>query len=149
MFKIMSDRFFDDFGTHKNMVLSTASDSIVHSRMMSIVCLDKKFYFQTDSNFRKSRDLQNNSNVALCIDNIQIEGKAEKIGTPREHKEFCRIFENAFPKSYELYSMLNDEVLYEITPYNIYCWIYDSGKPYIEHIDLEKQLYSIDEYSGQ
>lgn len=30
--------FFEKFGTHKNMVLSTAANGKIHSRMMSIVC---------------------------------------------------------------------------------------------------------------
>ena len=45
--------FFDNFGTHKNMVMSNVSSNRVHSRMMSIICIDKKFYFQTDKRFSK------------------------------------------------------------------------------------------------
>lgn len=37
MFNIQLSKFFDDFGTHRNMVLSTSYQDKVSSRMMSIV----------------------------------------------------------------------------------------------------------------
>ena len=46
-------RFWKEFGTHKKMVLSSSADDVVSSRMMSIVCIGEKLYFQTDKTFRK------------------------------------------------------------------------------------------------
>lgn len=66
--------FLPAFYKGKTMVLSSCEDNKVSSRMMSIVCIDGMFYFQTDMNFRKYRELIHNPQVALCIDNIQIEG---------------------------------------------------------------------------
>ena len=66
------ESFYSDFGTGKTMVLSTSADGIVSSRMMSVVLIDGKFFFQTDKELRKYSQLKNNKNVALCIDNIQI-----------------------------------------------------------------------------
>lgn len=106
--------FFNKFGSHRNMVLSTSSDTNVHSRMMSIVCINKKFYFQTDKNFQKCYDISLNPNVALCIDNIFVEGICNCIGKPTDNIEFCNLFKTAYPKAYELYTNLDDEVLYEI-----------------------------------
>ena len=40
--------FWKKFGASKKMVLSTSFNDIVTSRMMSIVCIDEKLYFQTN-----------------------------------------------------------------------------------------------------
>ncbi|MFQ7174659.1 MAG: pyridoxamine 5'-phosphate oxidase family protein [Thomasclavelia ramosa] len=48
--------------------------------MMSIVVLNKKIYFQTDRTFRKYKQIKENPQVSLCIDNIQMEGYCEQVG---------------------------------------------------------------------
>ena len=81
---------FLEFGLGKKMVLSTCVNHQVSSRMMSLVLLDGKFYFQTDLNLRKYQQLKSNPNVALCIDNLQIEGICEEIGHPLDNTAFCK-----------------------------------------------------------
>lgn len=147
MFNEKIKSLFNDIGTHKNMVLSTSFNNIIHSRMMSVICFDNKFYFQTDRNFRKYKDIKFNQNISLCIDNIQIEGIAKEIGCPKDNKTFCKLFKNAFQKPYELYTGLENEVLFEVIPTNIYRWIYENGKPYTEHFNIKKQSYKINEYT--
>lgn len=101
MFRTEINNFYNCFGDHKSMVLSTEQNSIIHSRMMSVICFNGKFYFQTDKSFRKCKDIEFNSNVALCTDNIQIEGIARQIGSQKDNIEFCRCFEKASPKAFE------------------------------------------------
>lgn len=48
--------------------------------------------YYANKNFRKCNDIAINSNVALCIDNIQIEGNAKNIGQPKDNKQFCDLF---------------------------------------------------------
>ncbi len=72
MLKDEISKFFDDFGTHRNMVLSTSYQDKVSSRMMIIARIADEFYFQTDRNFRKYKVIKESPNVSLCIDNIQI-----------------------------------------------------------------------------
>lgn len=128
--------FFDDFKVHKNMVLSNISSNRVHSRMMSIICIDKNFYFQTDKRFAKCEELKFNPNVSLCIDNISIEGTCKMIGKPSDKKEFLELYKINFPKAYELYSDLNSEVLYEVTPVTVKKFIYENELPFIETLNI-------------
>lgn len=72
--------FLSDFGNGRTMVLSTSENDIVSSRMMSVIQIEGIFYFQTDATFKKYHQLLSNPNVALCIDNIQIEGVCEELG---------------------------------------------------------------------
>ena len=76
------EAFLTEFGQGRKMVLSTSENDRVSSRMMSIVLINGIFCFQTDTELRKYHQLTVNPNVALCIDNIQIEGICSEKGRP-------------------------------------------------------------------
>ena len=130
------------------MVLSTIGDGKVSSRMMSVVQIDGRFYFQTDTSLRKYAQLKSNKNVALCIDNIQVEGVCEEIGHPLNNKEFCEAFEECYKGSYDAYTALENERLFVVDPVYIERWIYKDGVPFIEVFDYINNRYSLDEYQG-
>lgn len=136
------------FQKGKPMVLSTSLNDKVTSRMMSIVLLDERFYFQTDLSFRKYEQLKENSNVALCIDNIQIEGLCREIGRPADSPAFMEAYQTSFRSSYERYSSLSSERLFEITPTFIERWLYINSVPYMEIFDVKKRSYSLTLYEG-
>ena len=138
----------DQFGISKKMVLSTAENNIVSSRMMSVIQINGKLYFQTDKTFRKYRQIVQNPNVSLCIDNIQIEGRCKEIGRPLENNEFLQKFQRCFPDSYKRYSLLENEVLFEMTPTYIERWVYIDSVPFIEIYDISNKEYRLDEYKG-
>lgn len=139
----------DQFGISKKMVLSTAENNIVSSRMMSVIQINGKLYFQTDKTFRKYRQIVQNPDVSLCIDNIQIEGRCKEIGRPLENNEFLQKFQRCFPDSYKRYSLLENEVLFEMTPTYIERWVYIDSVPFIEIYDVSNEEYRLDEYKGR
>ena len=139
----------DQFGISKKMVLSTAENNIVSSRMMSVIQINGKLYFQTDKTFRKYRQIVQNPNVSLCIDNIQIEGRCKESGRPLENNEFLQKFQRCFPDSYKRYSLLENEVLFEMTPTYIERWVYIDSVPFIEIYDVSNEEYRLDEYKGR
>ena len=138
--------FLQEFGKGRKMVLSTSLQDYVTSRMMSIVQKEGNFYFQTDREMRKYGQLSGNPRVALCIENIQIEGLCREIGRPVEHQDFCSLYEECFPGSFHRYSALEKECLFEVTPLYIERWLYLEGKPFIEILDVEGQRYLRREY---
>ncbi len=138
-----------DFGKGRKMVLSTSCNDVVSSRMMSVVLIDKQLYFQTDITFRKYNQLASNPHVALCTDNIQIEGIAEELGHPLTNTEFCRRFEDCFKGSFDAYTSLSNERLFRVAPSYIQRWIYIDGVPYIETLDICQQQYQIRQYKGE
>ena len=137
-----------DFGKGRKMVLSTSENNIVSSRMMSVVQINGIFYFQTDVTFKKYRQLSNNHNVALCIDNIQIEGICEEMGHPLQNSLFCDCFQECFKCSYDAYTMLKNERLFAVKPTYIERWTYEDGIPYLETFDINVQAYKISPYVG-
>lgn len=141
--------FFNDLGKGRKMVLSTSENDRVSSRMMSVVQSDGRFYFQTDKELRKYHQLSANRNVALCIDNIQIEGICSELGHPLENSAFCSIFQECFKGSYDAYSALKNERLFAVEPLYIERWLYKEGGPYIEIFDIKEQRYSCERYTGE
>ena len=148
LFEDRIESFYTDFGKGRIMVLSTSENDRVSSRMMSVVQIDGGFCFQTDKKLKKYHQLLINHNVALCIDNIQIEGTCKEIGHPLDNHAFCSVFQECFKGSYDAYSSLENERLFVVTPSYIERWIYKNGTPYIECFDLESKQYSFEKYSG-
>ena len=142
------ESFLVEFTRGKTMVLSSSLNDKVSSRMMSIICLDGLFYFQTDKTFRKYNQLIQNPQVALCTENIQIEGICTEIGHPLEDCIFCNIYKECFGNSFIKYSSLNNERLFAVTPTYVERWLYIEAVPFIEIFDVEKQEYSLYEYAG-
>lgn len=140
--------FLAEFGQGKKMVLSTSENNKVSSRMMSVVQIDGEFYFQTDIAMKKYHQLCFNKNVALCIDNIQIEGVCEEIGHPLDNNNFCTVFQENFKGSFDAYSSLKNERLFVVKPNYIERWVYIDSTPYIEIFDLKKGIYNCDKYCG-
>lgn len=140
--------FLNEFGKGKHMVLSSSENDKVTSRMMSIVQSDGLFYFQTDKTFRKYTQLVSNPQIALCIDNIQIEGICEKIGHPMDNASFCRLYQECFNGSYERYSALNNERLFVVKPTYVERWLYIAGIPFVETFDVENQIHNLVKYEG-
>lgn len=147
IFSDMYNAFLEEFGKGRQMVLSTSLQDHVTSRMMSIVQREGIFYFQTDREMRKYAQLSGNPQVALCIENIQIEGLCRQIGNPTEDRDFCILYEECFPGSFHRYSALEKECLFAVTPSRIERWLYLDGKPFLEEMDVERQIYVRREYS--
>ncbi|MDR1540522.1 MAG: pyridoxamine 5'-phosphate oxidase family protein [Clostridiales bacterium] len=137
---------FRDFGASQKMVLSTSLNDKVTSRTMSVVIKDNEFYFQTDIMFRKYNQIQNNHNVSLCIDNVQIEGACIEIGSPKDNSAFCELFKREFPGSFERYTQLKNERLFEVKPRYIQKWMYENGEAFVEKYDFEKKSYNTEQY---
>lgn len=139
-FNLLEKEIFSLLGNKKIMVLATSSENIVTARNMSCIIINKKIYFQTDKTFMKFKQILKNSNVALCVDNIQIEGIAKIKAHPfsEENKEFIETFKEKYNSSYKTYSHLDNEVVVEITPTLITLWKYENEQPFRDFLDIRK-----------
>lgn len=139
-FDLLKNEIFNLLGDSLTMVLATCSDNKVTARNMSCIIIDTKIYFQTDKTFIKYKQMIENSNVALCKDNIQIEGIAKIKGHPfnEENKEFSRIYEKSYKGSYDTYSHMSNEVVVEVQPTFITMWKYKNGQPFRDFLDIQK-----------
>ena len=140
---------FEQLQDHGKLVLATTDNNKVSARKMSFIIHEHCFYFQTDIAFRKYQDIQINNNVALCIDNIQIEGKCKELCHPLEHDIFKTLFQKYYPSSFEAYTSLPSERLFVIEPTFIQRWNYVNNLAVIEQLDIEQEKYKEEPYPNK
>ena len=139
-YEIEEDKIFDLIGDSKIVALATSSKNSTTVRTMSIIVYSKKIYFQTGIDLIKYKQICENKNVALCFENIQIEGVANIMGKPIEHENIMELYKKCYKKSFETFSKLDKEILIEIIPRKITKWDYDvNGKPYRIFIELDSK----------
>ncbi len=141
-FEAAVQKMFEMLGNSKIMALATSKNDHVFVRNVSCVFYDNKIYFKTDKNFRKTKQLLENPQVAICWNGIQVEGIAVNKGLVVE--EEGRRFEQAYRKylwgSYNAYSHEDSEILIEITPKFVEIWDQDSNKRGFQtFLDFDKQ----------
>lgn len=140
-FQELKNYVYNFLENNKLIVLATSSNNLVSARTMSYIVIDEKILFQTDSNYTKAKQIKDNPNVALCIDNIQIEGIANILGHPFniENKDFLDKYKKIHNSSYTKYSNLDNEIVIEIIPHIFTIWTYENGKGILKKIDLTKE----------
>lgn len=151
-FEAAVKKMFDMLGNSKIMALATSKNDHVFVRNVSCVFYDNKIYFKTDKNFRKTKQLLENPQVAICWDGIQVEGIAVNKGLVIE--EEGRRFEEAYRKylwgSYNAYSHVDTEILIEITPKFVEIWDQDSDKRGFQtFLDFDKQSVEVVYYDDK
>ncbi len=115
---------FEKLGDFKIMALASSVNDYVMVRNVSCLFYDGKVWFKTDRNFRKTQQLIQNPNVALCWSGVQIEGTAKSCGLVVDEPD--RKFETLYKKflwgSYNKYSHEDTEIIIEVTPKFVEIW---------------------------
>jgi uncharacterized pyridoxamine 5'-phosphate oxidase family protein len=149
-FEELRKEIIDLLNQKDTMVLATSANDRVTARTMSCINKGLNVFFQTDKNFKKVKQLEKNPNVALSIDNIQIEGKALKRGHPLDetNNEFLKSFKENHYDSYKKYTHLEDEIVIKVEPHLIILWKYIDDKCcrdflYVEENKTERKYYNI------
>ena len=135
------ERMFRLLGTHKIMALASSVQDYVMVRNVSCLFYDGKIYFKTDKNFRKTQQLFQNPNVALCWNGVQVEGTAENKGLVIDEpgRKFEKLYEKYLKNSYNKYSHKDTEILIEVTPGFAELWDTDeNGDAYQVFVDFRK-----------
>lgn len=118
------------------IALATALNNKVTARTMSHVNDGLIIYFPAGESSEKMCQIKSNPTVACTIGNIQIEAKAEVCGNFSENPHFKKLYETKFPRYFETYKILGNEVVIKITPTKIKLWKYFDGVPCFEIVDL-------------
>ena len=142
-------RMFEMLGNSQIMALASSLNDYVMVRNVSCLFYDEKIYFKTDKNFRKTKQLLENPNVALCWSGVQVEGVAQNKGLVVD--EPGRKFEKGYKKylweSYNKYSHTDTEILIEVTPKYVEVWdTSEDGYAYQLFIDFENKSVEVKPY---
>lgn len=140
---------FEQLGDYKIMALASSVNDYCMVRNVSCLFYDEKIYFKTDKNFRKTAQLLQNPNVAMCYNGIQVEGTARNCGLVVD--EPGRRFEEGYKKflwgSYNKYSHEDTEILIEVTPGYVEVWdTSDDNYAYQIFIDFKNKSVEVKPY---
>jgi len=140
-YELLEKEIYNLLGDNKILVLATSSDNRVTARSVSCIVIGKKVCFQTDKTFLKCEQIMKNQNVALCTENIQIEGIAKIKGHPlnEENKDFAEKYKNYYKSSYDNYSHMQNETVIEVESTYITLWKYENGLPYRDFLDVKAE----------
>lgn len=140
---------FEKLGKYKIMALASSVNDYVMVRNVSCLFYDEKVYFKTDKNFRKTKQLEQNPNVALCWSGVQIEGVALNKGLVVDEKDrkFEKLYKEYLWGSYNKYSHEESEILIEVTPKFVEIWdTSEENFAYQIFIDFVKKTVEVKQY---
>lgn len=98
------------------IVLATSFKGRVTARTIYFIPKDLDIYFITSKAYTKYKQIEKNPNVALCTQDIQLEGVAEILGHPslnKSIKEFCN-GKNTYFDYYKKYAKYKNSVLIKV-----------------------------------
>ena len=147
------ERMFNMLGNSQIMALASSKDDYVMVRNVSCLFYGGKIWFKTDKNFRKTKQLLENPNVALCWSGIQVEGTAENKGLVIEEpgQVFAKGYEKYLWQSYNRYSHEDTEILVCVEPRFVEIWDEDEDRNAFQiFLDFnqetaEKKMYDVEE----
>ena len=140
---------FDKLGASKIMALASSVNDYVMVRNVSCLFYDNKIWFKTDKNFRKTQQLYQNPQVALCWSGIQVEGIAADKGlvVDEPDRRFEKLYEKYLWGSYNKYSHEEDEIIIEITPRFVEVWdTSEDNYAFQIFIDFDKHSVEVKQY---
>lgn len=129
------------------IILATSSNNRVTARTVSFVNNGFQIFFWSYKNHTKCKQIQENPRVALCRDNLQIEGNANLQGSilDTENKDYLSAFKKKFPKDYERYANEPDMILVKVKPTLFILLVIIDGTLYRDHLDVKnKHTYRIE-----
>lgn len=135
----LENEIFEALGESKLIVLATSYKDKVTARSMSCLIYNKRIYFQTSTAFEKYEQLSRNPKVALCVNNIAIEGIAHIKKHPFAETEFAVRYKEKHSSSYDAYSHMRTAVVIEVEPTFVTLWKYENGQPFRDFLDCIKK----------
>ena len=115
--------FAETLENNKSIVLATSHRDKVMARTVYYALHDSSLYFLTSSAYAKYKQIARNQNVALCLNNIQIEGVAHIKGHPSAYENKA-VLEHLIKRCPEnnRYVKRKNTVLVEVKIGNITMW---------------------------
>ena len=119
--------------SEKSIVLATAADGRVTTRIMSHVHDGMALYFQTGKDSLKAQQMRSNPHVAIHVAEYDMEGEATLLGHPlsEENSLFSALYREKHPQYTDLWSAYPDEIVVRVDIALVRKWRYIDGKPFI------------------
>jgi len=138
-FNNLSSEIIELLHNISEITVATCYSDKVTARTVYCISDNLYLYFVTSSAYNKYKQLTKNPNIALAINNIQIEGIVENLGHPlEEHNNFflglCN--KNEFYLKYlNSYLKYKNTILFKVNPKLITLY---KGKGFYNYLNLEQ-----------
>jgi general stress protein 26 len=123
------------------IVLATSLEDRVTARTVSFANDGLDIFFMSWGHHHKCEQIRGNPKVALCRDNVQIEGVAEILGSPLDEKnvKYADRLRDKYPDDYERFADQSGMVIVKVVPTAV--TIFGKGEDgfYLDCLDLEHQ----------
>ena len=125
-----------------SIVLATSLNNRVTARNVSYASEGLTIIFGAWTHTKKIAQIRANAKVALCRDNVSIEGIAEMVESPQdeENKRLVEIYKKKLPSVFERYfAHFPGTVFVKVTPTLIVSWVSKDNQRFLEYLDLENK----------
>jgi nitroimidazol reductase NimA-like FMN-containing flavoprotein (pyridoxamine 5'-phosphate oxidase superfamily) len=128
---------------NNTIVLATSQKNTVTARTVNYASEGLTIIIFTADYLKKIAQIKANSKVALCLNNVTIEGTAEIVGSSQkeEYKRLVEIHKKKNPNEIEWWSAHYPKglVFVKVTPTLIESYVSKDNKPALEYLDLHKK----------
>jgi len=126
---------------HHVVVLATSLNDRVTARTVTYATKGLDIYFMSWGHHKKCVQIRGNPKVALCRDNVNIEGVAEILGNPldEKNKEYAQTYRKKLPRDFEGFAHQLGIVMVRVTPTFIVSMVRINNRLCLEHLDLENK----------
>lgn len=133
LLKKATKTLYEEIGQDKVMALATRNGEGVATRTVNVYTYHGCFYFVTEADANKYKQIKQNPHVALSVDAIQVAGKA----TPLEHpcddsnSDIAHYIEEKLPQKFARYQDNPIMRMVRVTPVSATFILLESGEGYI------------------
>lgn len=123
----------EQIGQNKIMALATRNGDGVAVRTVNVYTCDGDFYFITEADSNKFKQITQNNQVALSVDAIQIAGTATPLGHPADqaNQDFVAFVEKQLPQQFARYATNTAMRLIRIKPVSAGFILLEAGAGYV------------------
>jgi len=127
-------------GKH-SIVLATSLDDRVTARTVSFVNDGLDVLFMSWGHNTKCVQIRANPRVALCRDQVQIEGRAEILGSLSDpaNQSYAELLKKKYPREFTGFAHQPGMVLVRVVPSKIGVFAVIGGQFYVDYLDLREK----------
>ena len=121
------------------LVLATSLEDRVTARTVSFANDGLSILFMSWAHHTKCVQIRGNPRVALCRDNVQIEGVAEILGSPLDERNerYTEVLRAKYPESHARFAREPGMVIVQVVPTSIAVFDQIDGQLCLKCLDLE------------
>jgi uncharacterized pyridoxamine 5'-phosphate oxidase family protein len=139
-YNTLENKIIEFLQNKRAIVVATSQNNRVTARTVSFVNIGLQIFFWSYENHTKCHQIRVNPKVALCRDNLQVEGMAELKGSvlDKKNETYLSKFKEKFPKDYDRYANEPKMILVDITPTLFVLLVNEDGNLYRDHLNIEE-----------